>query len=179
MTLPISETITLKTLELTDAKGLFEVTKANDTHLRQWLGWLDDDKSVVDVENYIKESEKRFATKEGVDFQILENGQIIGGIALYPLDMANKKTSLMYWLTKEAEGKGIMSASLTKVIDYIFNDLKLNRIEISCATENTRSIALPKKLGFTFEGISREGGLLYDHFVDLEMYSLLSKDWKK
>ncbi len=69
-----------------------------------------------------------------------------------------------------------MSDSLKAVITYIFQEIKIHRIEISCAVGNTKSSALPKKLGFTFEGISRESGWLYDHFVDLEIYSLLSTD---
>lgn len=85
----------------------------------------------------------------------------------------------MYWLTESEQGQGIMTEALRKIIEYTFEELKLHRIEITCAIENNRSSALPKKLGFTFEGIERESGWLYDHFVDLEIYSLLAPEWQK
>jgi ribosomal-protein-serine acetyltransferase len=177
--IPVKENIELRTLEVSDAQDFFELTKRNDKHLRQWLGWLDDDKSVSDTEKYITESVKRFENKEGFDLGIFYENKQVGGIGLFPWDEANKKTSIAYWLAEEYQGKGIMSDSLKAVINYIFTELKLNRIEITVATENTKSSALPKKLGFTLEGIAREGSWLYDHFVNLEVYSLLAREWKK
>jgi ribosomal-protein-serine acetyltransferase len=179
LTLPVSEHIELRILKVSEAQTWFDVTRKNDKHLRQWFGWLDDDKSVIDVEKYIEESDERFLKKEGLDLSIWDDNQLIGVISLFPWDNSNKKTSIAYWLTEESQGKGIMTVSLKKVIDYIFTEMKLNRIEINCAVGNTRSSALPKKLGFTLEGIAREAGWLYDHFVDLEVYSLLAKEWKK
>lgn len=177
--LSVRENIELRILQTKDAQNLFDVTRKNNTHLREWLGWLDEDKSVSDVEKYIEGSTKRFSDNEGIDFVIWHDDQMIGGIALYPIDMANKKTSVMYWLVEEFQGKGIMTDALKAVIEYAFIELKLNRIEISCAIENIKSSALPKKLGFTYDGISRESSWLYDHFVDTEVYSLLAKEWTK
>ncbi len=179
LTLPVRENLELRTLEPSDAGIFFELTRKNDTYLRQWLGWLDDDKSVADTEKYIIDSNKRFANKEGLDFGIFYNNQHIGGIGLYPWDTANKKTSIAYWVGEELQGKGIVTDTLKAVIDYAFTEMGLNRIEITCATGNTKSSAIPKKLGFIFEGIAREGEWLYDHFVDLEVYSLLAKEWHK
>ena len=85
----------------------------------------------------------------------------------------------MYWLAESQQGKGIMTETLKKVIKYIFEKLQLHRIEITCAIGNDRSAALPKKLGFTFEGIARSSGWLYDHFVDMEVYSLVATEWHK
>jgi ribosomal-protein-serine acetyltransferase len=179
LTLPVSQNIELKTLELSDAQAFFDVTRENNTHLRQWFGWLDDDKSVSDIEKYIIDSNKRFSENEGIDLAIWENMQMVGGIGIFPIDTANKKTSIAYWLAEDFQGKGIMTDSIKVVIEYVFEKMNLNRIEVTCAIGNEKSSALPKKLGFTYEGISRESGWLYDHFVDLEVYSLLAKEWSK
>ncbi len=178
ITLPVKENLVLKTLNIEDAQIYFDTAKNNNVHLREWLGWLDDDKSVEDTKAYIEDSNKRLSNKEGLDLSIWFEGQLVGGIGFFPFDMANKKTSVAYWLTKESQGKGIMISSLRVAINYVFKEVNMNRIEITCAIENTKSSALPKKLGFTFEGVAREGGWLYDHFVNLEVYSLLSKEWK-
>lgn len=177
--LPVREHLELRTLTPDDAQNLFDITQTNNIHLRKWLGWLDDDKDVSDTKKYIEESNKRFEHKEGLDLGIFYGGEQVGGIGFFPWDTANKKTSIAYWLTEESQGKGIMIDSLRVVIEYAFTEMKLNRIEITCATDNVKSSALPKKLGFTLEGVSREGGWLYDHFVNLEVYSLLASEWKK
>lgn len=177
--LPVRENIELRTLKTSDAQGFFDITKKNNKHLRQWLGWLDDDKTLADTEKYIEGSNKRFEDKEGLDLAIFQDNEQIGGIGLFPWDTSNKKISIAYWLVEEHQGKGIMTDAMKVILDYVFNEMKLNRIEITVAIENTRSSALPKKLGFTLEGIAREGGWLYDHFVDLEVYSLLAKEWNK
>lgn len=46
------------------------------------------------------------------------------------------------------------------------------------AKGNTKSIAVPIRLGFTFEGVERNGELLHGHFIDLEVYGLLKSDCK-
>lgn len=55
----------------------------------------------------------------------------------------------------------------------------INRVEIQCAANNFRSIAIPEILGFVKEGMKREGQWLYDHYEDIVTYSLLAKDWNR
>ncbi|HEY4516000.1 MAG TPA: GNAT family protein [Candidatus Paceibacterota bacterium] len=179
MKIDIRENLELRTLEIPDAQVLFDVIRKNDAYLREWLPWLDDDKAVTDIVKYIEGSNKRFSKKQGVDLSIWYDNHLVGGIGLYPWDKTHKKTSIGYWLAEEFQGRGIMNDSLKKVLKYGFTEMGLNRIEVCCAVGNTKSSALPKKLGFTYEGIERQGEFLYDHFVDMEVYSLLAKEWQK
>ncbi len=176
--LRVRENVELRTLSPSDAQTLFNVTNKNDSHLRQWLPWLDDDKTVADTENYIKGSNERLSKNEGIDFSIWHENQLVGGIGIYPLNMVHKKASLAYWLAEEFQSKGIMVDSFKVTIKYLFEELKLNRIEICCAVGNAKSSALPKKLRFTYEGISRESEWLYNRFMDMEVYSLLAKEYR-
>jgi ribosomal-protein-serine acetyltransferase len=47
---------------------------------------------------------------------------------------------------------------------------------IRAVDENTKSIAIPIRLGFVEEGITREAQLLHGKYRDLVNYSLLRKD---
>ena len=89
----------------------------------------------------------------------------------------NRSTSIGYWLAEGYQGKGIMIKSCRSLIDYAFGNLGLNRVEIRCAVENSRSRAIPKNLGFTKEGIIRDAEWLYDHYVDHVVYGMLSEEW--
>jgi ribosomal-protein-serine acetyltransferase len=70
-----------------------------------------------------------------------------------------------------------MTKSCRAVINYIFNELELNRVEIRAAVLNKKSRAIPERLGFTQEGIIRSAEWLYDHFVDHVVYGMLRDEW--
>jgi ribosomal-protein-serine acetyltransferase len=50
-------------------------------------------------------------------------------------------------------------------------------MEIHCAAGNARSRGVPERLGFQQEGVLRQTGWLYDHFVDHVMYGMLAMEW--
>jgi ribosomal-protein-serine acetyltransferase len=65
------------------------------------------------------------------------------------------------------------------LLDYAFNDLKLNRVDIYCAAENAKSRAVAERLGFTHEGTLREAQWVRERFVDLAVYGILASEWGK
>ena len=54
----------------------------------------------------------------------------------------------------------------------------MHRVEIRCATGNTRSCAIPARLGFTREGVLREAEIVGGRFLDLVVWSLLEQDYQ-
>jgi len=52
-------------------------------------------------------------------------------------------------------GKGYGYEVLSYFIEFMFNHLNLNRIELTTLTDNEKSIKLYKKLGFKKNGIIR------------------------
>jgi ribosomal-protein-serine acetyltransferase len=116
--------------------------------------------------------------KDGIEFAfvIIDNDKVIGRIGVYKIDCQNKIGEIGYWLAENSQGKGIMQKSIRAIIDFCFTVLKLNRVEIKCATENIKSKNIPEKFNFTKEGVIRQGELLYDKYVDLILYSLLKTD---
>ena len=84
-----------------------------------------------------------------------------------------------YWLADGWQGRGIVTKCCIALIQYGFNDLGLNRIEIKCATGNDKSGAIAEKLNFKREGILREAEWLNGTFIDLYLYSMLRDEWEK
>jgi len=112
-------------------------------------------------------------------FVIFYNNAIVGRIGLHYMNLRDKNASIGYWLAKSAEGKGIIIQSCKAIIDYGFNELGLQRIEIKAATANQRSRAIPLKLGFTEEGILRQAELVKGEFLDIVLFSMLKNEWNK
>lgn len=60
---------------------------------------------------------------------------------------------------------------------HAFTALELKQVQIRCALDNHVSRAIPERLGFKREGIIPQAEWLYDHFVDLVVYGMLSEEW--
>ena len=159
----IDESLFLKKLVLSDAQALFDQVEKNRSYLREWLPWLDYNKTPSDSEHYIVNTTNQWG--------IFYNQNLVGAIGLHKIDQANKNTSIGYWLDQDVNGKGIMTRATESLIDYCFHDLNLHRIEIRCAEFNMKSRAIPQRLGFTQEGLLRDVEWLYDHFVSHIVYS--------
>lgn len=171
-----NEDITLRQFEGSDAPALFALTDKNRIYLRQFLPWPDRTRTVTDTEWFITNSLKGAIEEKCADYGIYCQNTLVGVIGFHSIDFENKKTTIGYWLDEDHQGKGITTQSVKMLIEFAFDELGLNRIQINCAPENTKSSSIPKKLGFTKEGIARQSEWLYDHFVDWEQYSLIKGD---
>lgn len=177
--LSISPDLFLRVLRPYEAGALFSLVQRNRNHLRQWLPWIDATRSPIDSRRFLEMSYAGFLRGAGFNFGIRYHGSLVGVIGFHGFDRMNRVTSLGYWLTEEACGKGIMRHSAAACIDYAFDKQGMNRLYVRCAAGNERSKRIPVALGFTFEGVQREAEWLYDHFVDLEVYSILAAEWSQ
>ncbi len=69
-------------------------------------------------------------------------------------------------------GRGLMSAALKLVLDAIFNELKLHRIEANIQPDNTKSINLIQSNGFIKEGLSKNYLKINNQWCDHERWAL-------
>ena len=168
----------LRLLEQRHAEELFLLTDRDRDYLRKWLPWLDGNKYVKDSRNFIKRTLEQVANNRGFTAGIWYKGELAGVIGYNRIDWLNRIASIGYWLGASFQGKGIMTKSCRSLIDYAFDELKMNRVEIHCATENRKSRAIPERLGFEHEATIRQAEWLYDHFVDHVVYGMLVEDWK-
>lgn len=164
-------------LERQHAAELYAVIESCRAHLRLWLPWVDDTRSVADSERFIADSLAQLASNQSFQAGIFQRRRLVGVIGYHPIDWRNRKTALGYWLEPGAMGQGLMTAACRVMTDHAFRELGLVRMEIRCATRNARSRAIPERLGFRQEGIARRAEWLYDHFVDLMIYAMLAGDW--
>ena len=175
----ITRDLALEILEARHADELYQLTDSNREHLRQWLPWVDKIKSVEETRAFIHTTRRQLSDNNGFQTVIRHRGDLVGAVGHHGISWNNRSTSLGYWLAQEAQGKGIMTRSCRGFLEHAFLDLALNRVEIRCAVENTRSRAIPERLGFSPEGVIRDAEWLYDHYVDHVIYGLLTSEWKK
>jgi ribosomal-protein-serine acetyltransferase len=175
--LAIDDTTLLELLQEEHAQEAFALVESNRARLRERLPWLDHNTSADDTRAFARMSLERFARRMGVTCAIRHRGAIVGVADLHELDLQNRRAAIGYWIDGGHEGKGLVTRSAAALIGHAFRDLRLHRVEIKCEPGNTRSAAIPERLGFRKEGILRGAAWLYDHFVDHTVYALLEGEW--
>ena len=167
----------LRPFEEKDADALFDLVERNRAYLKQWLPWLDANTTLNDTLAFIRHSMEHYRLDRSIQAGIWYQNELAGAIGHHPIDWPNKVVMVGYWLGEGYQGKGIMTEACRAFVNFSLSEYKLNRVEIRCATGNVKSCAIPSRLGFTVEGTIRSGEWLYDHFVDLIIYGMLSRDW--
>ncbi len=176
--LQIDPDVRVNLLEPKHALDLFKLVDSNRTHLREWLPFVDDYQSVTSATQFITRNRKESSGTKRLAMGIWV-GEMLAGVVTYDyIDWSNRAALIGFWLGKSFQGKGIMTRTCSALVDLAFNELGLNRVEISCAFENRKCRLVPERLGFRHEGISRQKEWLYDHFVDTVSYGMLATDWK-
>jgi ribosomal-protein-serine acetyltransferase len=176
-TLEIGSDLVLHAVRTDDADAIFALVDSNRLHLREWLPWVDGCQELQQTRDFLEHDARLRALGETATYLIQENNAIGGMIDLHAIDAINRSFLIGYWLAKCAEGRGLITRACRHLIKAAFEQYGMERAVIRCATGNTRSAAVPKRLGFVLEGLERHGQRLNAEFVDLERYSLLSKDW--
>ncbi|WP_094096376.1 GNAT family N-acetyltransferase [Paenibacillus physcomitrellae] len=177
--IPVLESprLTLRRLEKTDADQMFEywsdpeVVKymnvppfANAEETAEMIKWL----------NLLAETEDTI--RWGIELK--DSGRLIGSCGYNTWQLAGAhRAEIGYELGRPYWGQGYMREALLTMFEFGFCTMGLNRIEALLYPVNYASIRLLQKLGFQREGMLREYQQAGDRFVDLDMYSLLRREW--
>ena len=175
--LTVDEDIVLRVFSEEDAPALFALTDQNRAYLRTWLPWLDSTRTVLDTQAFILDELTRYTSNRGFSCGIWYRGQLAGSIGFHDINWKERTVEIGYWLGAAFQGRGIMTRACRDMVDYAFHTLHLVQVQIRCASENTRSRAIPQRLGFQETGFIQQGEWLYDHFVDLVVYSMHAEAW--
>jgi len=175
----IDKNIHLVRSSVSHAEALFEVVEQNREHLSKFLPWVQNIKEVDDFSSYLAKCSTLIEVGAEISYEIIVSNRIVGRIGIHHIDKHNQCASIGYWLTEQAQGRGIVVRACRQLISYAFDTLNLNRIEILAAKENVKSQAVPQKLGFTKEGILRQVEKVNDKLHDLVVYAVLKEDWDK
>jgi ribosomal-protein-serine acetyltransferase len=172
----INRHLKLEAINLSMAPVIFETIESNRNYLQPWLPFVTSVLKLSDAEAFIRGIAAQPQNRKDEIYAIWFKYEFAGLIGFKDTDWVNRKTELGYWIAEEMQGKGVVTACAKKLIRYAFLKLKLNRIQIKTAVGNSKSAAIPKRLGFIFEGIERAGEKHNRNYLDLEVYSLLKQD---
>ncbi len=105
----------------------------------------------------------------------------IGSFGIQLISKNSSRVDISYLLLPEYWNSGIMSEVVEMMLEYLFNEIQLNKV---CATTNYNNIASKKvleKFGFKLEGILKEQTYLENlgRYTDQARYGLLRNEYEK
>ncbi len=171
----ISEHLRLERINISMAPVVFESIDRDRDYLRKWLPFVDYTLDVSDTEKFIKSISHESSNRDDI-YCIWYKEEFAGLVGYKDIDRVNRKTEIGYWLVKGMQGKGIITACVETLVKFAFRKMKMNRVQIKVALGNSKSEAVPIRLGFTEEGVERAGEFHSGRFLDLKVYSLLASD---
>ena len=129
------------------------------------------------AEKWIGTHREDFESGKGITSAIesREDTTLIEAIELR-INQQHSRAEMGYWIGKPYGNHGYCTEAAKVVIRYGFEALGLNRIQARHFT-HTASGHVLTKCGMTREGCMRQHVLKWGKFVDVEMYSILKKEY--
>jgi ribosomal-protein-serine acetyltransferase len=140
-------------------------------HLRPWEEIARPDLTREETLEYVTAGQRSWAEGRAVVYR----GEIAGVVGAR-ITREVDKAEIGYWLGSAYQGLGIMTRSVRAVVQTLFEDEGMHRVELRTAADNLRSRALAERLGFTLEGTLREAYPIDGVRHDLCIYGRLRPD---
>jgi ribosomal-protein-serine acetyltransferase len=163
-----------------DGAAVWEAIDESRTHLHPWLPWPAKHQTPEDTEAFVRRWQANWLLREdlAVGLWARDDGRYLGGSGLHRINWDVPSFEVGYWLRLGAEGFGYMTEAVTLLCGLAFDTLGAQRVFIRCATDNTRSAAIPRRLGFTREGILRNDSRDVDgRLYDMAVFALTPQEW--
>ena len=184
----VGERIVIRPLRSGDGAAIFEAVEESRAEISPWLPWVEKTMTVSDSEEAARRGAARWLLREDLMVGIWERemGRYLGGSGLHRINWAVPSFEIGYWLRTSAWGQGYVTEAVQVLSQFAFETLGANRVEILCDAQNTRSSAVPKRLGFTQEALLRNecrdgAGALRDTQVFALMpddYAIAKTSWR-
>ena len=106
-----------------------------------------------------------------------ESGALVGGLTLSNVRRGvTQSCALGYWMGERFARMGLMTEAVRTIIPYVFDVLRLHRLEAACLPSNEPSQRLLRRVGFTREGHARQYLRIDGAWRDHLLFAMLEND---
>lgn len=141
-----------------DAALLKMAIDASLDALRPWMPWAhaEPEPLATKVER-LREFRGRFDLGQDFTYGVFDRGEteLVGGTGLHTR-LGPGAREIGYWVHAAYTGQGLATEIAGALTRIGFEVERLHRIEIHCAPDNVRSMAVARKLGYVHEATLRE-----------------------
>jgi len=110
---------------------------------------------------------------------LTKNGLAIGNMGLMGIDYVSRHATLGIMIGEKGMwDKGFGGEAIRTLLRFAFEELNLDRVELSVNSNNARAIRCYEKAGFKLEGRFREHTPYHGKKVDLLRMAVLRNEWR-
>ncbi len=170
--------LTLRKLELADADRMFH-NWTSDDKVTLFLRW-DAHKSIDETRNMIQQWLDSYQEDSTYYWGIyLKDGEMIGSIGVTITSEYDFKGELGYKIGSCWWNQGYSSEAARAVIDYMFCNTDIERMDAFCSVKNPASGKVMEKAGMQYEGCLRHYYKTRDGFHDCSLYGIIRSMWEQ
>lgn len=153
--------------------------------VRSWRNQTEVSHYMYSSHHISKEEHRKWFDSVTIDnskkYWVIEVNDIAYGLVnLYDIDYNNKKCYWAYYIGEEdARGKGIGTGVEYTILNYVFNNMKLNKLCCEVLLSNERVWRLHEHFGFTREALYRQHIRRDGTFRDVVGLAMLEQDFRK
>ena len=159
-----TENYSLRNLIPADEQEIFALRSSDEINK-----YLDRPKAntLEEARNFITKIINGIAKNESIFWVVTpkDESKLLGTICLWKISKDEAKAEIGYELLPENHGKGIMQEVIPRVLQFGFEEIKLEMIEAELSPRNLKSVRLLEKNNFTLATVNEEN-------PDLEVYAL-------
>ena len=111
--------------------------------------------------------------------ELKEIGEPIGSISVVNQDERVDMMEIGFCIGRNWWGQGIMTEAFQAVIDFLFGEVGVQRIEAGHDPNNPASGAVQRKCGLKYEGTQRRSIRSNQGITDKALYAILKEEWSK
>jgi ribosomal-protein-alanine N-acetyltransferase len=118
----------------------------------------------------------RWAEESGAGWAVDGPSGLLGQISLRRLDLAEGLAEVSYWVMPAARGHRVAPRALCVLSAWLFDHLRLHRVELAHSTMNPASCRVAGHAGYPLEGTKRRESLHRDGWHDMHLHARLAGD---
>jgi RimJ/RimL family protein N-acetyltransferase len=149
-------------------------------HLKPWMPWAHEEpKTLEERVALLRTFRGKFDLGEDFVYGIfnIDESQVLGGTGLHTRRGEGVR-EIGYWIHSAQINRGFATESTAALVKVAFDLHQVRRVEIRCDPGNTASSAIPRKLGFSFEGVLRNETVFLGAARDTQVWSLIDADYE-
>jgi ribosomal-protein-alanine N-acetyltransferase len=163
-----------------DYEAWAQVRLASREFLEPWEPtWPDDDLTRFAFRRRVRRYAQEIREDASYAFFVFRSrdDELLGGVTLSNVRRGVAQAcSLGYWMGARHAGQGLMTRAVRAVTPFVFDTLRLHRLEAACMPHNAASVRVLEKAGFKREGFARRYLCIAGVWQDHVLYAMLADD---
>jgi ribosomal-protein-alanine N-acetyltransferase len=172
--------VVLRVPEISDFAAWADLRMGSRSFLQPWEPtWPHDDLTRSAFRARIKRYWRDIEDDSAYPFLVFDKSArtLVGGITLTNVRRGIAQTaSVGYWIGEPFARQGFMTDAMAALMPFVFQQLRLHRLEAACLPHNLASIALLTRCGFRQEGLARKYLKIDGRWSDHLLFAALAED---